>query len=260
MRLKYSNMPRWMKHNLLVKKLYLLKKMHFTKSKASHYSQFAEDISIGQCFRNSSQGFFVDVGCFHPKKYNNTWLLYKQGWRGINIDIDSIKIDGFNLARPQDTNICCAVSNMEGEISYFSSGHYSLTTSVDKNFSEARGSYVEKKTRCAKLTTLLDGTKYKDRQIDFLSVDAEGHDLEVLMSLDFQRYDPRLIAVETHAVAFTEVCEAAVYQYLLGKGYCLVGWCGLTLLMANKAMQEARAIARRREPPYSDQRPESEHL
>ena len=244
MSLNYTNLPSWLERNRLFRRLFLYRKLFLTKTTFHHHSQFGEDVSIGTFFPKKFRGFYVDVGCFHPKKYNNTWQLYKQGWRGVNVDIDSIKIEGFDIARPRDTNIACAVSNTEGECSYFSNGFYSLTVSLDRAFTEGKQGYVEKKTRCARLTTLLDESPYKDRQIDFLSVDAEGHDIEVLLSLDFDRYDPRLIAVESQFALFDEVCQTAAYQFLLSKEYCLVGWCGLTLLMANKSLQRTLANSR----------------
>ena len=222
----------------MFKAIFLFRKLFLTKTRFSHYSQFAEDISIARLFPKKYQGFFVDVGCFHPKKYNNTWRLYKKGWRGINIDIDEIKIAGFKLLRPSDTNICCAVSNKDGEVKYFSNGYYSLTISLDEAFTEGKKGYIEKTTQCKKLTTIIDQTKYKNKKIDLLSVDAEAHDLEVLKSLDFERYDPKVIAIETHEVLFPDVVKSAVYQFLTGKGYCLVGWCGLTLLMVNQGFQQ----------------------
>ncbi len=245
MSLNYSNLPVWIERNPIFRKLFLLRKLYFTRTRFSHYSQCAEDVSIRRFFPKGYRGFFVDVGCFHPKKYNNTWRLYKKGWRGINVDIDSIKIEGFNIVRPHDTNINCAVANTEGEVSYFANGFYSLSISLDKNFTERKSGYISKTTRCAKLTSLIDETRHKDREIDFLRVDAEGHDIEVLKSLDFDRYNPKLIAVETHEALFTEVCKSSVYTFLLSEQYCLVGWCGVTLLMANKELQRTLASSRR---------------
>ena len=237
MNLNYTNLPAWIEQITFFRKLFLLRKLYLTRTRFTHYSTFAEDVSIGRFFPKDIQGFFVDVGCFHPKKYNNTWQLYKNGWRGINIDLDSIKIEGFNIVRPMDTNICCAVSNAEGEVTYYSNGFYSSTISLDSNFVEGKKGYIRKKTRCKRLTDIIEESKYKDRKIDFLSVDAEGYDFEVLQSLDFERYVPKLIAVETHKVLFTEVTETPLYKFLFSHDYCMVGWCGLTLLMANNALQ-----------------------
>ena len=234
----YGQLPSWLEQNTLFRRLFILRKLFITRNKFNHYSQFAEDISIIRLFEKAYNGFFVDVGCFHPKKYNNTWLLYKRGWRGINIDIDSIKIEGFNIVRSEDTNITSAVSDKEGEIEYYSNGFYSLTISLDKEFAENRDGYIKKTTACNTLSNIIDNTKYKDKVIDFLTVDAEAHDLRVLKSLDFDRYRPRLVAVESHLPLFSQIEKSELYQFLVSKKYVLVGWSGLTLLMANEAHQE----------------------
>lgn len=208
-----------------------------TKTKFAHYAQFAEDVTIGRLSEKINKGFFVDVGCFHPKKRNNTWLLYKKGWRGINIDIDSIKIEGFDIIRPGDINIHSAVSDKKGETSYWSNGFYSLTTSLDASFVDGKKGYIQKTAECDTLTGIIDSSKFNGRKVDFLSVDVEGHDLSVLQSLDFDRYDPSLIAVEIHSSVFSDVEKTELYTFLVDKDYCLVGWCGLTLLMANKELQ-----------------------
>ena len=52
-----------------------------------------EDLNILNFFKNKRDGFYVDVGCFHPKKHSNTYFLYKRGWRGVNIDMEEEKID-----------------------------------------------------------------------------------------------------------------------------------------------------------------------
>lgn len=221
---------------LMLNKLYAYQKAYFLKMgmKKMCYSQFGEDIAINRFFSNQKKGFFVDVGCFHPIKYNNTWQLYKKGWRGINIDIDSIKIDVFNIRRPEDTNISCAVSDMDEEIDYYSDGKYSLTTTVDKDFSDARGGYVKKRTISRSLNSILDNSIYSASIIDFLSIDAEGNDLNVLKSLDFNTYTPRLVAVECPCSILTDVIKSEVYNFLSNLGYCMVGWYGLTLIMSNE--------------------------
>lgn len=251
MSLNYSHLPAWLEQNRIFRALFLIRKLFLTQSKFSHHSQYAEDISILRLFNKKYTGFFVDVGCFHPKKYNNTWRLYKRGWRGINIDIDLIKVEGFNLVRPGDINVCCAVSNVEGEVSYYSNGFYSLTSTLEVNFADSksqtdayingRKTYLKKTSECKKLNTIIDATKFKNKQIDLLSVDVEAHDLDVLMSLDFARYHPKVIAVETHYRLFSEVKLSPLYQFITRQGYTLVGWCGYTLIMANGELQKELA-------------------
>ena len=72
-------------------------------------SQFNEDLKILKIFKR--KGFYVDVGCYHPVGYNNTYRMFKLGWKGMNIDLNPLSIEFFNVARPKDINICAAISN-----------------------------------------------------------------------------------------------------------------------------------------------------
>ena len=68
-------------------------------------SQFEEDIFLEKYFKKKSKGKFVDLGCFHPTRHNNTYQLYKKKWSGINIDLNPLSIEMFNFLRPRDINL-----------------------------------------------------------------------------------------------------------------------------------------------------------
>ena len=100
--------------NLLFKKIFLYYNIYIRNLKfffKSSQSQFLEDKKILQLFPNSKKGIYLDLGCFHPIRQNNTYLLHKRGWSGLNIDLNPLSIELFNVARPNDINICAAVSN-----------------------------------------------------------------------------------------------------------------------------------------------------
>ena len=82
----------------------------FTHKKVS-YSYGGIDSIVNYIFKSQPSGIYIDVGCGHPIKNNNTYLLYKKGWRGVNIDVDSKNIKIFNYARPRDYNVNIAVSD-----------------------------------------------------------------------------------------------------------------------------------------------------
>ena len=63
--------------------------------------------------KDISKGIYIDVGCNHPIKFNNTYLLYKRGWHGINVDTDSTSINLFNKMRKNDHNVNYIVSDKE---------------------------------------------------------------------------------------------------------------------------------------------------
>jgi FkbM family methyltransferase len=209
--------------------------LYLTRCKSKHYSQFAEDISVVRFFPKRYKGIFVDVGCFHPKKYNNTWLLYKKGWSGVNIDIDPIKITAFNFVRRKDHNVACAIGSVPGEIEYYTRGFYSLTTSTSKDFASNSHPHIKKETTARRLDDVLETSPIANKQIDFLSIDAEGNDFEVLKSLNFHVYKPTVVAIESNKTMLEDVLNTQEYLFLKEIGYDLSAWCGLTLIFKNQA-------------------------
>lgn len=100
-----------------------------------HYSQFGEDIVLNEILKKElSNVFFVDVGCYHPKKYSNTDRLYKKGWRGINIDMEEDKISLFNLARSHDHNVLSAISDKQESVTLYRYSKFGVGSTVDDNF------------------------------------------------------------------------------------------------------------------------------
>lgn len=233
--MSHRNLPLWLENNIIFRKLFIIRKVFLTNRRFHHYSGAAEDVSISKLFPKKYKGIFVDVGCYHPVKYSNTWALYKKGWRGINIDLDSIKIEMFDFVRSKDINIKCAITDKNGVVKCYKHGYFSQVNSLDEN-SNVDGCRVEE-VECRKLTSVIDDTIYKNKKIDLLSVDAEGHDLEVLQSLDFARYAASVIIVEINNKIFQEVEQSELYKYLRSLDYSLVGWCGVSLLMVSKEFQ-----------------------
>jgi len=72
--------------------LYLLRKVFLTRSSRRYWSQYGEDIVLDRVLNLRKPGFYVDVGCYHPVKNNNTFKLYRRGWRGVNLDIDDCRV------------------------------------------------------------------------------------------------------------------------------------------------------------------------
>ena len=88
--------------------------------------------------------------------------------------------------------------------------------------------------KVSKLDDVISSTHWDGRAIDLLSIDVEGLDLEVLKSLNFDCYKPKLVAVETNAITLDNVLVSEVYQFLTNQGYVMIAWCGLTIIMTNE--------------------------
>ena len=228
--LNYTHVSKSISQNKIFQFVFLMRNVFFNRKTNIHYGQQAEDIQLKRIFQKKKTGFYVDVGCFHPMKYNNTYSLYKKGWTGINIDLDEIKIQAFDWFRKRDTNIVNAVSTTQGEISYWTNGFYSLDNTVDPDQRKSSKTYIEKKIQADTLTNIIDNTKYKAQEIDLLSIDAEGHDFAVLQSLDFDRYNPKVILVESTSETLDLVEQEEVYVFLKAKDYTLINWVGISLI------------------------------
>ena len=125
--------PFWLEHNKWFQKLYALRRVLHYSSGAwfSDTDKFLISLTTYGVL-NSDDGFFVDVGCFHPVKMNTTYCLYRRGWRGINVDVDKVKIEVFKIKRPKDINIACGVSERKGIVEYWKCGFWSPYNSFEE--------------------------------------------------------------------------------------------------------------------------------
>ena len=169
----------------------------------SQYSQWGEDLSILKFFKDKKNGIYLDVGCFHPLMYSNTCLLFKNGWSGINIDINPTSIDLFKILRPLDFNICTALNEYEKEFKVYFDDPFSPVNTLDKSFFDSKKSNFFKDVsfkiiKSKSIDEILKLSKYKE--IDFLNIDVEGLDLQVLVQLVPNKLKPSLISIETHNV------------------------------------------------------------
>lgn len=203
-------------------------------SKKNYFSFSGVDILIENIFRNQKKGFYIDVGCQHPIKNNNTYLLHKRGWYGINIDLDKDNIDLFNVSRISDDNINIAASNKINEVDLFFFHKKSPINTIDKKTSQFQKAKISsiKKIKTNTLNNIIKSSKYSNRKIDLLSIDVEGHELPVLEGLDFDKYSPNVIIVEyldlnvskleIKNLNIENVINSEIYKFLTLKKYILV--------------------------------------
>ena len=208
--------------------------------KRTHYGQFGEDVVVTAFFKDRKNGFFVDVGAHHPRALSNTYALYRKGWRGVNIDLHRYNIALFNIDRPADVNVCAAISSEERDVALFEFAPISVFNTLSREDADAvkrkKGlAYSVRTVPTRTLDSVLAEQGYSGQLIDFLSVDVEGHDLEVLRSLDFDLHKPTLVCVELHEPDIQKVTDNPLYRFLTGKGYRLIAWPKPSLIFARDA-------------------------
>ncbi len=190
------------------------------------YSQEGEDLVLKRIFGNKTNGFYVDVGAHHPKRFSNTYALYLKGWKGINIDATPGSMNQFNKIRSRDINLEIGVSQKEQEINYYIFNDSALN-SASKELSEKRDldeeNYFIKqitKVNVKPLYKILDIYLSKNK-IDFLNVDVEGLDLDVLKSNNWNKYRPEFVLVEILESSYHDLEKNYIFQYMIENNYVI---------------------------------------
>ena len=172
--------------------------IEFAYFRTAYFSQFGEDAYVDLFFSGKKKGFYVDVGAFHPLNISNTYVFYKKGWRGINIEPNPASFQFFPKYRPGDINLNVAVGLENREVLFNCNEEFS---GIDDETHLYRN-HPRLKTQCwiksMPLASIFQEHLPKGTKIDFMSVDCEGHDEEVLKSNDWSLFRPQLILVEDH--------------------------------------------------------------
>ena len=187
----------------IFKKLYFFYNIYLRNFKfLKNGSQFGEDKYIIELFDRNFKGKFLDVGCYHPIRHNNTYKMYKNGWSGMNIDLNPLTIDLFNFMRPRDININSGVSDTEIEKKLYFIDELNTQNTLDNNqlnflkdhHNIKDSEILEKKIKTRNLNNILDD--YKFYNIDFMNLDIEGHELKVLETLNFNKINLKYLCIE----------------------------------------------------------------
>ncbi len=213
----------------ILNKIYKLAYPPYRYSTAS-FSQEGEDLIVRSIFASKQNlGFYVDIGAHHPYRLSNTFCFYEMGWSGINIDpIPNMK-PLFDSHRPRDVNLNLGVSNYSGEMKYFIFNEPAVNTFNEQLAfelaNEPKHGCKLIETKVVKVNTLaniLNSHLINGKSIDFMSIDVEGYELEVLQSNDWLRYRPKVLLVEIHDLDFENLYNSKVYKYLNDIGYKMI--------------------------------------
>ena len=194
------------------------------------YSNWGLDMLADDFFKKKKYGVYIDIGCHQPFLNNNTYRLYKRGWTGINIDLDFNSIDLFNFFRKKDFNINAAVSskNEEKDLYFFHNRSAINTLSKESGFKAKEIRKISTRT----LNDIIENSPYKNKQINYLSIDVEGHELNVLKGFDLKKYKPELIIIEFIDINIKEyylnkidnILSSDIYNFMKKHDYKLINW------------------------------------
>lgn len=180
------------------------------------YAQNGEDVVLRRLFDDRTTGFYIDVGAAHPEGDSVTKHFYDKGWHGINVEPVSSFVVLLEKERPRDVNLELALSNDAGRLKFYDgpegSGWSTLSLEVAESRRREGIPFVERDVEVTTLTEICE--KYVDEPIDFLKIDVEGHEREVLEGHDWDRWRPTVVVVEA-TVPHSDVPDHGRWENLL---------------------------------------------
>lgn len=208
--------------------------------KKSSWSQEGEDMLLSRIFDGQLVGTYVDVGAHHPKRFSNTYLFYKLGWSGINIDAMPGSMYMFKKYRPRDINLEVGVGETEGLLDYYvfnepALNGFSYELSKDRNDSDNNYKVISTiRVDVLPLAKILE-RHLNGKQIDFMSVDVEGWDLRVLKSNDWSKYRPLYVLVEMLQFEFARHTNNEIIDFMDSCAYDVYAKLVNTVIFKNRS-------------------------
>jgi FkbM family methyltransferase len=190
------------------------------------YAQRFEDFYLMRCFGGRANGFYIDIGSGHPVYDNVSFAFYLKGWRGITVEPNPWLSRLSRAVRPRDQHIEALVGASSGRATFYRVRDFHGLSTMIEGHAEAALKQFGKSADAIEvpLTTLsaicADGAA--PAAFDFLKIDVEGAEAEVLRSGDWQRFRPRIVVVEALAPYTLAPAFDQWEGFLAGHGYSYV--------------------------------------
>jgi FkbM family methyltransferase len=163
-------------------------------------------------FGYSGSGYFVEVGANDPERWSQSFHLEQMGWSGILVEPQPELADALRQRRTAKVySVACSSPENAGKriTLHLAGGHSSFDPMLKVATSVPQGTIDVPVRTLDEILTEASAPS----PIDFLAVDVEGHEIEVLRGFDVARWRPRLILVEDHAL------DTRLHRFMRSRGY-----------------------------------------
>ena len=188
------------------------------------YSQNMEDYHLWLAFEGQRTGSYIDIGAGHPIADNVSFFFYERGWQGVVVEPQRNLVDLYLRLRPRDTSVCSLIGTHAGLVDFhvFDAFH-GLSTTSEQNALAVRSLGATSQIMQMPMIGLAELCKnHATNAIDFLKIDVEGAEGDVLVSGDWDRFRPKVVIVEAIMPVTGEPSWEEWEPFLLTRGYQFV--------------------------------------
>jgi FkbM family methyltransferase len=212
----------------LIQKEKVTERLDYINPQKISYSQSGEDLIVDYIFkvRGLDNVSYLDIGANHPCYLNNTYIFYLKGSKGVNIEPNPKMIERFHNQRPNDVSIAAGAAPVKGELTY-----YELDSPELNTFSKEHALHMQEKGHTIHRETILPvitinyiiETYFNNISPNVLFIDTEGMDFDLVNSIDFTKYQPEVLCVESVSYELDGSGEkdTKLIDLILSKGYML---------------------------------------
>ncbi|MBB6342873.1 FkbM family methyltransferase [Pseudomonas fluvialis] len=199
------------------------------------YAQNFEDVILERIFKNIDSGFYVDVGACHPIYDSVTYHFYLKGWNGINVEPQPKLYSKLKEIRKRDTNLQACVGAAIGSQTLYIThdvGTSTLNQTIAENYRKQQNIAQEITVELITLNQIWS-EHIGHRRVDFMKIDVEGFEKEVLSGADFSVVAPSILVIEATLPNSQHPCHEQ-WEYLILEYYEFIYFDGLNRFYSRK--------------------------